>query len=101
MVKKVKKIFELYKILKFRNKYFSNIDNLFLENKYFIQYNLKPQKYIEIIENILINMDKENAEFLKAYFLENKKKEDFHYSSSTFYFKLNKAMSMFLDYMDN
>lgn len=98
--RKIKTIFDSYKISKIRSIHAEDIirnsNNKDATNNQIIS----AKNYVKLVENILNMMDEEHADFLRKYYIENKKKEEFHYSISTFYFKLNKAIESFLKYLD-
>lgn len=56
------------------------------------------KNYIFIIDVILDTIDPEYSNLLKGYFLDNLKKEQMHYSNSTFYSKIAKACKEFMFY---
>ncbi len=89
-MKKIKDIFDRYKILKICLKDFNNKSNL----------DEKSFKFVSAIDSILSIMDTDYAQILMSYYIKNIPKENLHYSSSTYYFKLHKANKLFMQYMD-
>lgn len=98
-----KEIFEKYKIYKFKlnstlKQSFALVDEIdknIVKNKAIVW-----KKYTSQVEEILGNMHKENAEFLKKIYIENLDRYDFHYSDSTFYWRLKKATKEFLAFAE-
>lgn len=100
-IEKIKKIFEKYKIYKLRVENYKNINCLIDSD----EQNLKRQylnwdKYVKLVNKILASLDEELAYILKSIYIENKKRDDLHYSESTFYWKHKKATGIFLKYID-
>lgn len=100
-IDKIKKIFEKYKIYKLRVENFKHIDCLMdSEKKNMKEKFLNWDKYVKLINKILASLDEELAYILKSIYIENKKRDDLHYSESTFYWKHKKATGKFLKYID-
>lgn len=94
----VKLFLNKYKILKIWFKQNLNENN---NNNEQIKLKIdKSVKFLKFIDFILAAMDKELAEILIAYYVDQKPKEELNYSNSTFYSKLKKASETFMEYWD-
>ena len=100
-MEKIKSIFEKYKIYKLRIENFKNIDCLVnYEDENIEEKFLNWDKYVKLVNKILDSLDKEHSNILKSIYIENKRKEELHYSDSTYYWKHKKATDNFLKYIN-
>lgn len=100
-IKKLNDLFYDYKIkkVKIENKMISSRD---INGKCNIDWSeiWEEKNYIEVFENILNNLPKQDSEILISVYLENKFWEELCYSYSTFYKKLKKAEKLFLSFLN-
>lgn len=93
----IKELLSQYKIYKMWLKTYSNMDKKSSSlNVTYTTYS----NYVNSVENIFNSMDEEFSNILKSYYVDNVKREELHYSNSTFYSKLNKASKEFSKYID-
>lgn len=94
---KINEIFEYYKMCKI---WTSNINSIKKINNEFNEKKIQEiEDFINTIDIILESMNNDYSNLLVLYYLNNKNKEDFYYSKSTFYIKLKKASEEFMKYM--
>ena len=100
-IKKLSDLFIDYKIkkVKIENKIISSRD---VNGEVNIDWSeiWKEKNYIEIFENSLKNLPKQDYELLVSVYLDNKLWDELSYSYSTFYKKLKKAEKLFLSFFN-
>ncbi|MGL5246029.1 MAG: MG284/MPN403 family protein [Mycoplasmoidaceae bacterium] len=96
IIKEVRSVFYLYRRNKLMVENFDYINKS--EERITIKELEEYNNYISFIDNILKELDKEDSWILKNIFIEKKEKEELNYSISTYYWKLRKASSNFMDF---
>lgn len=95
-IKILEKIFDEYKRNVFK---LSNYNELqMVSSMYDEELKEKLEIKVNLINNLLKSLPKEDEEFLVSYYINNKSKKEYYLSNSTFYSKLNKIASNFMEY---
>lgn len=97
-IKTLEKIFEDYKKNVFK---LSNYENLkAISNIYSDNFRDELEIRVNLIDNLLKALPEEESEFLISYYVENKPKNEYYLSDSTFYCKLRKIANNFVGYLE-
>ncbi len=97
-IKKLEKIFYDYKRNLFRLENFNQLKSV--DSFYNEEFKKKLKVKVDLVNNLLKLLPKEDEDFLVGYYINNKTQDDYYLSKSTFYSKLRKLADDFVGYFE-